>query len=141
MNNTPPLGKQDKVLSSTPDGSTKVEHIASDAEMSCKIAEALNRIAEKMQDNTISLAERSIEARKFLDMHTDHVRKSWMDWNDESAKVMESIRQTRVAIGFESKKLLEECADARACEQTGRAHHGQGRLAFKAIATGSAAQA
>lgn len=48
-----------------------------------------------------------------MDFHTDHVRAAWMDWIDESSKVLESIRQTRVAIGFESKQLLSECGDVR----------------------------
>jgi hypothetical protein len=94
-------------------GNNQAEHIASDAEMTCSVAQKLNTSADRLSDNTISLAIRAQEARKFLDWHTDHVRAAWLDWLDESNKTLESIRQTRVAIGFESKQLLSECSDVR----------------------------
>ena len=94
-------------------GNGKTEHVASDSEMSVEISARLNKSVDKMHNDTIALADRAKEAREFLDWHTNSVRASWLDWNDESSKVMESIRQTRVAIGLESKKLLDECSDVR----------------------------
>lgn len=77
------------------------------------ISNKLAKVADRLSNNTIDLAIRSKEAREFLEWHVNRVRESWMAWNDESSKVLESIRQTRVAIGFESKQLLSECGDVR----------------------------
>src|SRR5688572_12091033 len=101
-----PLGAKDI-------GNNQVERIASEDQLNADIATHLTKSVDRLSDATISLAIRAKESREFLDWHTEHVRKSWLDWIDESAKVMESIRQTRVAIGIESKKLLEECGDVR----------------------------
>ena len=94
-------------------GNEQVAHVKSDQEMAVALAKELNKRAERLQDQSIDLALRAKEAREFLDFHTDHARKSWLDWMDETGKVLESIRQTRVAIGFESKQLLSECGDVR----------------------------
>jgi methionine synthase II (cobalamin-independent) len=94
-----------------PDGRCK--HIKSDLEMTHAVAKELNKLADKFKDASIDMAERAAAAREFLELHTDSVRASWLDWRDESVKVMEDIRQTRVAIGHESAKLLAECGDVR----------------------------
>jgi len=90
-----------------------VAHVKSDSEMDAACSAALNKKVARLNDNTIELAVRSKEAREFLDWHIDHVKESWVKWLEESSKVMESIRQARVAIGFESKQLLAECSDVR----------------------------
>lgn len=87
--------------------------VKSEEQVTVEISESLLKIINSLDDKTISLALRSAEARKILDIHTTHVKKEWMDWHDETSKVMEQIRQTRVAIGFESKQLLAECGDVR----------------------------
>ncbi len=102
------LGPRDKNI-----GNGQREHMASHEETIVNVAEALNKRAAKIQDSTIDLAIRSIEARKFLEEHTDAVRSTWLDWMDETQKVLTDIRQTRMAIGLEAGKLLSECADVR----------------------------
>ena len=85
----------------------------SDAEFAVTMQQELQRRLDKLHNQAISLAERAAESRDFLDWHTDHVKKAWLDWMDESNKVLESIRQTRVAISFESRQLLTDCGDVR----------------------------
>ncbi len=82
-------------------------------ELSADIAAAINKKVDRLKDNTIDLAIRSLEARAFLEAHTDAIQTSWLNWMEETGKVMESIRQTRVAIGLEANKLLSECGDVR----------------------------
>lgn len=94
-------------------GNSQVAHHKSDIEMAFELSKELDKIAAKLNDNTVSLAVKAIESRRFLDWHTDNVRSAWLDWEEQSKKVMESIRQCRVAIGFESKQLLAECGDVR----------------------------
>lgn len=105
---TPQLGPQDQDI-----GNGQGHHTKSDIEMSVAISKELEKFTAKLNDTTISVAVKAIESRKFLDWHTEHVKATWMDWRDESAKVLEDIRQTRVAIEFESKHLLSACADVR----------------------------
>ena len=98
-------------LKSLPNGQ-KLEP-STDGEMSVAVAKGILDATKRLTDSTIDLAVRSAEARQFLDWHTDHVRKSWLDWNEESESVLKSIRQTRIAIGIESRQLLAECGDVR----------------------------
>ena len=84
-----------------------------DDELNATLTKEINKRAERLQDKDIDLALRAKEAREFLDYHCHHVKQSWLDWIEESTRVMESIRQTRVAIGIESKLLLSECGDVR----------------------------
>ena len=102
------VGSQDRVL-----GNEQLEHTASGDEFSANLAKEINKRVARLQDQSIDLAVRSKEAREFLEWHTDHTKKSWFDWMDQATKIMENIRQTRVAIGFESKQLLAECGDVR----------------------------
>lgn len=100
--------KQEKDL-----GNGQREHLASNDEMNCGIAQATIKKANRLNDESIALAIRVNEAREFLELHATTIKKSWFDWLDESSKILESIRQTRVAIGHESKTLLTECGDVR----------------------------
>lgn len=90
-----------------------LERDKTELELSCEVAQHLNKEVDRLADKTIDLAIRSAEARKFLVLHTDHLRKDWLDWLQQSDKVLENIRQTRVAIGIESRQLLAECGDVR----------------------------
>src|SRR5208337_205018 len=92
-----PVGVGDRV------DADRIVHTESNAEFAVTVDKEVNRRLSKLHDNTISLAERAAEARKFLDWHTNTVKEAWMDWMDQSDQVLESIRQGRVAIGFESK--------------------------------------
>lgn len=102
------LGPGDRDL-----GDGKAEHIHSEAEMNAGVAQGLNKATDRLLDNTIALAVRAKEAREFLDWHANHVKATWLDWTEQSKKVLEDIRLTRVAIEFESKQLLSACADVR----------------------------
>lgn len=112
MNHKHQLNKQDRVVSAGAE-TVQAEHIKSESEMDSEISKGLIKTVDRLQDSNIALAVRSKEAREFLDWHVGHVRKAWLDWHDESSKVLESIRQTRAAIGIESRQLLSECGDVR----------------------------
>lgn len=103
---TPPPGNKDL-------GNGQVEHMASDDEMDVELSKAMMTMADRMHNQTIDLATRSMEARKFLDWHCNHVKESWLTWRDQTDKILEQMRQTRVAIGTESRQLLGECGDVR----------------------------
>lgn len=94
-------------------GNGQALHIASNAEMDVTLSKEILKTVDKLNDQNVDLATKSIEARKFLDWHCDHVKESWLTWKEQSGKVLEDIRQTRVAIGHESRQLLGECADVR----------------------------
>tara|TARA_R110000868_G_scaffold267108_1_gene526380 strand:+ start:961 stop:1419 length:459 start_codon:yes stop_codon:yes gene_type:complete len=94
-------------------GNGQQEHIKSNAEMNVALSDKLIKLSDKMNDQTIDLATRSLEARRILDWHCNHVKESWIEWSDQTNKVLEQIRQTRVVIGIESKQLLAECGDVR----------------------------
>lgn len=87
--------------------------VDSEAEFSAKMAQEINRRTDKLSDLSVDLAIRAKQAREFLEWHTDHMKKAWMDWVDESNKVFQDIKQTRTAIEWESKHLLTACADVR----------------------------
>lgn len=94
-------------------GNGQAERIESDAEFNVTLQKGMEKRIDRIKNADIDLAIRSKESREFLEWHCTHVKKSWVDWMDETAKAMESIRQTRVAIGNESKLLLAECGDVR----------------------------
>lgn len=94
-------------------GNNKGLHVKSDDEFNAELSREMLKMVDMLNDKTMSLAHQSAAARKFLDWHCDHVRLAWMEWKEQSKEVLEDIRQTRVAIEFESRKLLSECADVR----------------------------
>lgn len=94
-------------------GNGQVEHFASDDEFCATLSKEFNKRVEKLNDNSVDLALKTVEARKFLDWHCSSVKESWMNWLNQSEKVLENIRITRVAISHESKTLLSDCADVR----------------------------
>ena len=102
----PPPGNKDT-------GNGQSQHLKSDEEMNIVVAKELANMADKMHNQTIDLATRAMEARKFLDWHCDHCKESWFNWRDQTDKILEQMRQTRVAIGTESRQLLSECGDVR----------------------------
>lgn len=94
-------------------GNGQCIHIPSEGELTATVAQEMNKRIARLKDNSIDLALRAAESRDFLIWHTNHVQENWLLWLDNTTKVMEDIRQTRVAIGTESNLLLRECAEVR----------------------------
>jgi hypothetical protein len=94
-------------------GNGQIEHISSKDEFAATLAHTINKKVDRLKDNSIDLAIRSMEARKFLDEHTDSMQKSWVDWLLQSEKILTDYRMTRMAIGTEANLLLKECGDVR----------------------------
>lgn len=85
----------------------------SDQEFNSTLASESNRRFERVHDKTLDLCERTKAARDFIEFHVTHVKSKWLDWVEESDKIMKDIQQTRVATEFESRQLLSACADVR----------------------------
>lgn len=102
------LGSGDKNI-----GNGQAYHTKSDDEMNTELSKAMIKFVEVLNDKNVDLAVKSIEARKFLEWHCNHVKEKWIDWKEQSGGVLQDIRQTRVAIGHESRQLLAECGDVR----------------------------
>lgn len=102
------LGSGDKNI-----GNGQAFHMKSEDEMNTELSKSIVKFVETLNDKNVELAVKSIEARKFLEWHCNHVKETWIDWKEQSGKVLEDIRQTRVAIGIESRQLLAECGDVR----------------------------
>lgn len=85
----------------------------SDDEYDVTIAKDLDRRVKRLGDQSIDVAIRAKEAREMLAFHTNHIKRAWVEWFEESSKVFADIKQTRVAIEWESKALLSACKDVR----------------------------
>lgn len=94
-------------------GNGMKSHTKSEAEMDLAITKEVNKRVDRLKDTEIDLAIRTAEARQFLADHVATIRREWIDWLEQSNKIMADLRQSRVACGFESRQLLAECGDVR----------------------------
>lgn len=88
-----------------------------DAELSAAESHAIGKELIKRTSANIgeqvSFVEQVQDAKLALELAVSTFRKETIDFLDEMSKHLVAIRQTRMAIGIETKQLLSQCDDVR----------------------------
>lgn len=94
-------------------GGGRVIHNASDEEMNATITAAVPRKASDSLERMRQLFIEFQDAKKALDYAATHIQKDWTDWLNFAEKGVTEFRQSRVAISFELRTILETMTDFR----------------------------
>jgi hypothetical protein len=98
----------------TPAPIAEVEfHKRSDAEFDAELNREMVKRTDKLNDASIDLALRVKQAREFLAWSTNHMRGTWLDWQEKYGLVLKDTVQSRMAFERETKLLLGSAKDTR----------------------------
>jgi hypothetical protein len=93
-------------------GDTVIED-KSDEEMEAALARRVVEVGKKLNDDSIDMALRVLEAQQSLEWSLSHLKVSWLDWSQEAEQALKDLRMLRMAFTNEGKLILQEAKDIR----------------------------
>jgi hypothetical protein len=84
-----------------------------DAEFASELNVEMLKRKDRLNDTSIDLALRVIEARETLEWSVNNIKRSWFDWMEDAEKALKDVRMLRQAIGSETAQLMAAVKDVR----------------------------
>ncbi len=78
-----------------------------------ELAAEMVKRTEKVNDASLDLVTRLKAAREFMAWSNSHLRREWMDWQDQCLKAARDLTQDRMAFDREGKAIIASAKDVR----------------------------
>lgn len=82
-------------------------------QLDAELAHEMAKRTDKVNDATLDLAVRLKAAREFMSWSASHLKKTWLDWQDQSGKAVRELTQDRMVFDRESKAIIGAAKDVR----------------------------
>ena len=82
-------------------------------EFNAELGHGIIKHKEKLNDQSVDLALRVLEAQESLEWSVNHFKKSWFDWAKTANERLHDLTMWRMSFGREVKQLLTDAADIR----------------------------
>ena len=93
---------------------TRVEGpLKPDEVFDAELATEMCKRTDKLNDASIDLAIRLKQARSFIEWSAHHLKKSWLDWQDEATTASKDVTMLRMCLDRETKTATAAAKDIR----------------------------